>query len=379
MIENGTLEPIEMLRIINGYANSSPSIDHLSALYEILSPHTPLIKEKEYKDINTRILSIIGGKKERLRSATDDVNGYIQDITGEMSVSRMFADLNLVSKEEKDLGRHAIRAAVRKGSLIATGKKTGIYRKIEQDENIIDWQNAVDDEYEIRWPLNLHELVKMYPGNIAVIAGASNVGKTSFLLEVIRLNQFKRNIIYFNSEMAASELRLRLLQFAEVAPLDRWKFKAVERSQNFADVIDPDAMNVIDFMEVYDEFWKIGAWIRDIHQKLKTGIAVIAIQKKADTKAVANDYGRGGELTLEKPRLYLAMDRGKIKIVKGKIWRRHDMNPNGLMRRFSLVGGWKFLPQTDWLTEDGAEAQEKQKKYKDYGVKDDDKEFVHED
>jgi hypothetical protein len=134
--------------------------------------------------------------------------------------------------------------------------------------------------------------------------------------------------------------------------LDKSHFKAIERSSNFADVIDPDGFNVIDFMEIYDEFWKIGGWIRDIHVKLKKGIAIIALQKKTTTKKNPQDFGRGGELTLEKPRLYLAMDRGKIKIVKAKIWRNHERNPNGLIRDFKIVQGWKFLPQDEWYTED---------------------------
>ena len=38
------------------------------------------------------------------------------------------------------------------------------------------------------------------------------------------------------------------------------------------------------------------------------------------------------------------MDRGIIKITKAKAWRDSTTNPNGMVRRFNLVGGWKFSP-----------------------------------
>lgn len=382
MTDQITIEPTELLKIINSYANSGGLDTQLADLYTILCGHTPLIKNKEYNNINIKIHSIIGGRKERIRSVSDDVRNYVNDATGEISLSQMFSALGIVTKEEKDTGRHTIKKLVEADPPVIkpTGKKTGIYVKIDYSENIIDWRNADDTEYSIKLPLNVHELVKIYPGNIIIVAGASNTGKTSFMLEVIRLNQRQHDTYYFNSEMGAAELKTRLSLFSDVIAFDKWKFTAIERSSDFAEKIRPDGLNIIDFMEVYDDFWKIGGWIRDIHAKLNKGVAVIAIQKKASTKKEQQDYARGGELTLEKPRLYIAMDRGKVKIVKAKAWRQHDRNPNGLIRNFKLVSGWKFLPQGDWITEDEEDKYAKQKSYATYGVVGaTDEDFPHED
>lgn len=361
-----------MLRIINSYANAGATAEQLANLYEILNMNCPLIKEKESnkekENINKRILTIISGKNEKIRSVSDDVREYVNNTTGEFSLSQMFADLSMVTKEEKDTARHTIQKIADKGIVRPTGKKTGIYSKVDQSENIIDWMNAEDTEYRIMLPLGIHDLVKIYPGNIVIVAGASNTGKTSFMLETIRLNMRTYDTYYFNSEMGAAELRTRITLFSDALKPTSWKFTAIERSSDFAEKIRPDALNVIDFMEVYDDFWKVGGWIRDIHTKLNTGIAIIAIQKKASTKKEQQDYARGGELTLEKPRLYIAMDRGKIKIVKAKAWRDHDVNPNGLMKTFKLVSGHKFLSTSEWV-------DEKKSKYAEYGVSE---EIVHE-
>lgn len=307
------------------------------------------------KEIEAKIKSALDRAERRERNLTAEVEEFILSSSGVIMSSEVVNCLHLSSREEKKNLNKILTRLCEKGILQKHGDRNGTWRRVENDIEIIDWRNAVTDEYPIDFPLSIGNLVKLYPGNIAVLAGATNTGKTTFMLELIRLNQKRHKIIYMNSEMGASELKLRLEMFHDVCPVDKWDFTAIERSDKFADAIEPDALNIIDFMEIYDEFWKLGGWIRDIHKKLDKGVAVIAVQKGASTKKEQKDYGRGGELTLEKPRLYMAMDRGRIKIVKAKIWRDHNRNPNGLSRNFKIVSGWKFLPADDWSSDEDKE------------------------
>ena len=48
------------------------------------------------------------------------------------------------------------------------------------------------------------------PGNIIVVAGEQNAGKTAFLLNFVRLNMTRHEMFYYSSEMGASEMRKRL-------------------------------------------------------------------------------------------------------------------------------------------------------------------------
>jgi len=84
-------------------------------------------------------------------------------------------------------------------------------------------------------------------------------------------------------------------------------------------------------------FIKSAVFIKDIYDRLNKGVCIIALQKNPD-----KDFGLGGQRSIEKSRLYLAMDPGKIKIVKAKNWRTHE-NPNGLKTDFKLLGGCKFV------------------------------------
>ena len=289
------------------------------------------------------------------RNLASEVEEYVMSTSGHFMSTEIHNCLHLSTRQELKNVSEILRRLCERGVIQRHGDKNGSFRRVENDIEIIDWKNAVTDEYPIDMPLSIGDFVKLYPGNIAILAGSSNTGKTTFMLELIRLNQQKHKVVYMNSEMGASELKLRLEMFKDVCPVDKWNFTAVERSDKFADAIEPDAFNIIDFMEIYDEFWKLGGWIRDIHKKLKNGIAFIAIQKQSSTKKEQRDFGRGGEMTIEKPRLYMAMDRGRIKIVKAKIWRQHDRNPNGLARNFKIVSGWKFIPTDEWSSDEDKE------------------------
>lgn len=339
----------DLFHIANCLIKGGAQSDITQQVLEILANNcNPPFPENEIK---IKIQSAIERSRRKERNMTAEIKEWLESQTGHFRVTDWSRESHLVTRQEKHAANVAFARLCEQGILERYGERSGTYRKVENDVDVIDWMNAETEEYPVQFPLNIHQLVKLYPGNIAILAGASNTGKTTFMLELIRLNQKRHKILYMNSEMGASELKLRLEMFHEVCPISQWKFQAIERSDKFADVIDPDGFNVIDFMEIYDEFWKLGGWIRDVHKKLNKGIAVIAIQKQSSSKNNQKDFGRGGELTIEKPRLYLAMDRGRIKIVKAKIWRDHGRNPNGLSRDFKIKSGWKFLPNpagSDW-------------------------------
>lgn len=166
---------------------------------------------------------------------------------------------------------------------------------------------------------------------------------TAFMLDFVRMNMDRHKVHYFNSEMGSDELKRRLQKFKNVRKEDWRKFIAYERDSNFADVIRPNEVNVIDFLEVNEEFWKVGVFIKDIHDKLDEGIAVIAIQKKAGTA-----LGLGAEFGLHKPRLYINMEKGCARIMKAKNWKHENRNPNGLYRLYDLKDGYEFQYLTDW-------------------------------
>jgi hypothetical protein len=191
-------------------------------------------------------------------------------------------------------------------------------------------------------------MAQVYPKSIVVVAGRSNMGKTGMLLDFVKRNMGDYDIHYFSSEMGGSEARVRLSKHEDISLAD-WKFHLWDRSTNFSDVIKPNSINIIDYLEdMTGEDYKVKSYISQIWNKLENGIAIIAIQKNKD-----KDVGRGGEGTLDRARLYLALDEGLVKIVKAKAW-AGDFNPNGMVKTFKLVQGWQFIETSGWMTGDEA-------------------------
>ena len=183
--------------------------------------------------------------------------------------------------------------------------------------------------------------MKIFPGNLIVIAGESNAGKTGFLLNLVKLNMNKHDIHYFSSEMGSEEFKIRLSEFEDI-DLKDWKFHPKERSGNFNDVIRPNDINIIDFLEMHDDFFRVGGHLKKITDKLDRGIAIVAIQKNHGA-----DHGLGGARSIERARLYLTMEPGKLTIKKAKIYRHRDINPNGMEADFKLIHGCKFIPDNE--------------------------------
>ena len=134
-------------------------------------------------------------------------------------------------------------------------------------------------------PFRLEEKVKILPKNIIIIGGTPDGGKTAFLLNVASMNRNSHNIFYFTSEMGLDELQERVDLMGIVREEWHSKITTIERSSNFSDVIRPDGLNIIDFLELSgDDYLKVGEHIRRIWEKLTTGVCFIAIQKRYGTR-----------------------------------------------------------------------------------------------
>ncbi len=290
------------------------------------------IKDLDFKD---RILTI------------GELHEWITLAPGEFHVSALNPDVGMQMRYSQQLGK-----MVKMGFVEHVGKKRGWYRPVESGLEEMDFINALDEPVEVWLPFELSDLVEIYAGNVIIIAGAPNVGKTALVLNIINENKGRFEISYFNSEMGAGELKKRLNLFPYTS-LETWDFKAYSRAEKFADVIQPgpNNLNIIDFLEVHDEFYIVGKRIKEIHDKLDGGIAIICLQKNPGAEA-----GLGGFRSMEVARLVIALDSGRVKITKAKNYRT-EKNPNGLIKNFKLVNGCQIIDRHNWYREE----EEKQK------------------
>lgn len=311
--------------------------------------------EDDEKWIEAKIESAMKRTGNRERRWTEEVRGFIAVTSGDFSVTSCYNELQAVTKEDKAAVRQAIVRFAGPGQLIEKiGNRDGIYRKIESDINYItfDEDEPNDQPYPIILPLDLHEIVEISEGNIVLCAGEFNAGKTTFLMNVLQMNKNKMPIRYLSSEMGKSEFKKRFRGFG--LPIDFWRQDEmtdyVKRSYDFHNVLKPDAINIIDYLEFRDADYTKGAQIlTDIHDRLGKGVAIVAIQKKENQR-----LPRSGDLVLEKPRLAISFSKtdkensiGVCEILKAKIPRLG--NCDGKKVRFEITQlGSHFKVLNSW-------------------------------
>jgi hypothetical protein len=306
----------------------------------------PPFPEREIKE---KVKSAIKRSEDRMQRITQEVREWVLVTTGHFLVTEMYKELDLVTSSHKHAAVVALTRLVTERVIERYGSKRGCYRLIDQNCEVIDYKDMSGEPLDVQLPFNLEKFMFIMPKNLLVFAGTQDAGKTALLLNIVRMNMHKHKIWYFSSEMGPMEFNSRLSLFDDIS-LSDWKFEALERSDNFQDVIHPDDINIIDFLEKTDNFFSIAEDFKQIYSRLNKGIAIIAIQK--DPKAT---LGRGNTFSMEKARLYCTIDKDYpgqiIKIQKGKNWRDKFVKPAGHSLRFKIVQGCKLLAQGDWEKE----------------------------
>lgn len=297
-------------------------------------------------ELNIKILSAMERAVKRDGLLADDVRDFVSSTTGEFTNQDIYRALNIVSREQKKNITVILLRMVKEKIIEKSGNRNGTFRKVENESPIIDIVSADTTPYQIILPMGVHQLVRIHPGNIIIIAGETNSGKTALCMNIAKDNKKTHKINYLSSEMSDGvELKIRLQEFG--APLEFWKDVDFRfRADKFEDVIKPDDLNIIDYLdEGQEEAYKMTKRIKQIAHKLQKGIAVICIQKSS-----MKQYGFGGEGTKNASRLYMTVTgKNKLTIEKGKIWANKMINPNGASIEFKLTSGCNFVwDKNDW-------------------------------
>jgi hypothetical protein len=300
------------------------------------------------KWISDKIQSALKRSERREGNITAEVREWVMTTSGYFETTNCHKELQRQHRDEMKVVNIAL-ARLCEGPdpiLEKHGNRRGCYRLIDRTIEFMDFASAdINNVVDLRLPLGLHRKTKIYPKGVVVIAGVSGMGKTLFALNAIARNMDRLPCFYFNSEMSAEQLKLKLTNFP--IPMDQWVkgMKVVDQwdFHNIQDKIQPDALNVIDYLEPEgDKPFNIHGTISAIIRRLNKGTALIAIQKKQNS-----NLGTGGIYSIKAATLALALDWCKIEVVKNRN-READLDPSCNKIDFDIEHGHKFVNTGPW-------------------------------
>lgn len=306
------------------------------------------LEAEDYDEARNLIKKANGIVLDEEKTLTEKIREWISLSEGAFHLGWLDKELGIVSEKDKNNRNQAIYQLKKEQLIESVGNKQGYYRLMVRDLKEIDFVNAPTKPLDLKWPLFEEPCPKfnIYSSNICIIAGVWQAGKSAYLIAFSKLNMDKYKINFYSSEMGNSELKIRLLQHDDIQ-LNEWKIKAYERMDFYHDVIEPNAISIIDYIDAGDSAFEINNILKKIDAKLKgsKGICVCGLQKPA-----GRDLGYGKDYSAWVPRLYLSLENGVMKIVKAKNFYGEE-NPNGMMCNFRLYRGARFERKGLWSRE----------------------------
>lgn len=338
---------MDIREVVRGLAQGGVPIEQAHELVRTLANANGCVPDLEWALQETEAIYAAKGK----RGVTESVRGYVDSSSGWFSHRDVDMELQYSTPAEKHARKMALLRLVQDGVVERHKLKDGMFRRKQNELEVVDWRNASLEELDIKWPFGLEQWEITYPGTLDVVTGAYGAGKSAFCLNFLELNQANHMVRYITSEMSAHQMRHRLLKLN--SDPDYWTFEPIRCSSNFADKILPDSLNIIDYLEVDgDNPSHVVNEIREIFDATKTGFVLVALQKRENTTGhkkdgsayqIRNDLGRGGAFSAEKARLYVALDYNEMKVVKASNQRNDDDEPlKGRKWHFNLYRGCIF-------------------------------------
>lgn len=238
------------------------------------------------------------------------VREWVSLAHGEFKFADMLRELNYVDTYQIEEAKYVIKRLLFSEEIKEVKNRNGHYKKT--NIRLKKMRKVEDRKPNINlWlPLNLHEKVVVIPGALIIIAGVSNAGKSAFALNFTEMNMNNHKIRYVSSEWSNEERDIQLEDFG--ADIDEWDskvdfFAKKDVSASFDNYIDPENITIIDYYESYDNYGAIAGDLRDISDKLTSGIALVFMMKKA-----GHQHGYGGEGTVNRSQLYINIDFNEL-------------------------------------------------------------------
>lgn len=258
------------------------------------------------------------------------VDQWIEESDDWFRTDDIWKQYNVKTAGGKDAVWQRLREHIKAGRV----KKRGLrYRGVQKELENIDIF-APTEFVSIKFPFGLEKYIRMTEGSLMVIAGGKESGKTGLCLIITYLNMYdwgERGLYYFDSESGATLLGERLFAIDPNLP-NPLPFQIRHCARNFSDAIVPDALNIIDYLDLGSQYQNVGDELLSIVEAVGKGVAIAALQKPPPTrtkegKLIIRDLGYGGVPSIHRAQVALSLDVGRLKIIAAKSRANPKINP----------------------------------------------------
>lgn len=245
---------------------------------------------------------------ERYKVLAQLIDNWLSRASGWFGTEKVWAQFNVRTQEGKGNVWKILNERVDQDILKRQGM---LYKRVDADAEEVEWWEADAKPLDIRWPFSLQKYCQTYPHSLVTVAGDWGAGKTAFLYNVIFQNMDAFKSTLFNSEMSKENIKKRILNYDNHIPIPP-AFRVFNRTGDFADVIDPDGLNVIDYMRIKtDQFFAVADDLREVLDKLRDGVVIVGLQKPR-----GRDIPYGGDPAMWDISMGLSITKDRLKITK---------------------------------------------------------------
>ena len=285
---------------------------------------------------------------------SDKLIEYLQSAMGRnvnLRDIRAFLKIEPGSKDDQNLRTQMSTIMITRKIVKPSGLNDGNYKVIVPVEPVRWWNGEITEDplnfrfprcYEDETSFGIEDLVEVFAGDMVLISGASNYGKTAVALSIMGENLALLSAVLMGSEYTASDgkispkfkRRMKRMQWVEWMIDGIPRFTLLPVGSDYEDYIEPDKLNVIDWISLPGEYYLIDRVMKAIKDRVGNGVAVVVLQKNKTA-----EFGEGGERTERYADVSIKIDpygEGESLLTLGKVKSPKD-KATGRMWAFSIV------------------------------------------
>ena len=273
---------------------------------------------------------------------SDRLKGYLFTARGRivnLRDIRMFLNIEPGSKDDQNLRTQMSTTMVSQRVVKPSGLNDANYKVLLPVEPVVWDDEDNEDPLDFRFPrcyedgseFGIEDFVEVFAGDLVLVTGDTNYGKTAIALSILGENLGLMPALLMGSEYTAVnrkvspkfKRRMRRMNWVEWKIDGKRRFELLPVGSDYEDYVEPDQLNVIDWISLPGEYYLIDRVMKAIKDRVGRGIAVVVLQKNK-----GQEFAEGGQRSERYADVVLKVDPfgegeslltiGKVKAPKGR-------------------------------------------------------------